>query len=138
MRLYTLTGATQVDDPVHGTFEAGPDGEFYFPDELSDHLHSHHIDGQPAWETDAERVERLRAKQLEEMRDPATLLAAVQALASHQADLAAAVVKAQQPADDRLAPAPAEPAAPAELAAAKPAAKTAGRRTSRRSSPPST
>lgn len=133
MRLYTLTGATQVDDPVHGSFEAGAEGAFEFPNELSARLHAFHVGGEKAWETDAERADRLQAEQLERMRDPATLLAAVQALASHQADLATAM-KSQQPAPaEVLAP---EVAATAEKAAepGEPAAKPAARRTSRRNS----
>lgn len=119
MRLYTLTGATQVDDPTYGSFTAASDGSFEFPNELSARLHAFHEGGKPAWEDDAERETRLAAEQLEQMRDPATLLAAVQALASHQAELAAAV-KTQRPAPD--AP-PAEP---------KPSAKTTTRRASKR------
>lgn len=95
MRLYTRTGATQVDDPTHGTFTVGPDGAFDFPDEVSDRLHSFHVAGSPAWESDAERAKRLLDEQMEKLRDPATLLATMQEMARGQRDLAAALLGQQ-------------------------------------------
>jgi hypothetical protein len=81
MRLYSRTGATALDDPEHGHFEAGPHGGFDLPDDLSDRLHRFHIPGHgPAWETDVERQHRLMSEELERRKDPATLLQAVEQL----------------------------------------------------------
>lgn len=94
MRLYSRTGATALDDPEFGHFDAGPDGSFDFPDDLSDRLHGFHVAGRPAWETDVERQHRLIAEELERRKDPASLLSAVEQL------LAAAKATAQgEPAD---------------------------------------
>lgn len=79
MRLYTLTGATQVDDPEFGRFVADENGAFEFPNALSDRLHAFHVAGRQVWETDAERDVRLRAEELERLRDPATLARLLQA-----------------------------------------------------------
>jgi hypothetical protein len=80
MKLYTRTGASTVDDQEHGTFEAGPDGGFDFPDELSNRLRIVHIAGQRAWEDEGQRHQRLVAEELERRKDPASLYDAVQAL----------------------------------------------------------
>jgi len=80
MRLYTRTGATALDHPEHGHFDADPQGAFDLPDELADHLHAFHIAGRPAWETDIERQRRLISEELERRKDPATLLSAVEQL----------------------------------------------------------
>jgi hypothetical protein len=80
MRLYTRTGATALDDPEYGHFEANPDGGFDFPDDLSDRLHRFHSGGQPMWETDVERQHRLISEEAARRADPATLLAAVEQL----------------------------------------------------------
>jgi hypothetical protein len=78
MRLYTRTGATALDDPEYGHFDADEQGGFDLPEELSDRLHSFHLAGRPAWETDIERQRRLINEELERRKDPATLLDAVE------------------------------------------------------------
>lgn len=80
MRLYTLTGATALDDPEFGHFEADENGAFEMPNELSDRLHGFAHRGRPLWETDIERQQRLISEELERRKDPATLLDAVQQL----------------------------------------------------------
>lgn len=84
MRLYTRTGATALTDSETGTeYEADERGGFNFPEELSDRLRRFHIGKQPAWEDDIERQQRLVDEQLEQAKDPATLLAVVQQLAQY-------------------------------------------------------
>lgn len=100
MRLYTRTGATALDDPQFGHFDADEQGGFDFPDDLSDRLHGFAIGGKPLWETDVERQQRLYDEELERRRDPATLMDAVQQLVN--------AAKTVQPAP---APAPAKAAA---------------------------
>lgn len=80
MRLYTRTGATALDHPTYGHFDADEQGGFNFPNELSDQLHGFAVAGRPLWETDIERQNRLIAEEMERRRDPATLMAAVQQL----------------------------------------------------------
>jgi hypothetical protein len=80
MRLYSRTGATALDDPEYGHFDADLDGGFDFPDDLSDLLHRFHLRGKAVWETDIERQSRLMEEELERRRDPATLMDAVQQL----------------------------------------------------------
>ncbi|WP_019059943.1 hypothetical protein [Streptomyces prunicolor] len=92
MRLYTLTGASALDDPDYGHFEADDQGGFDFPNEVSDKLHRFHVDGRPAWETDIERQSRLMAEELERRKDPATLLEAVEMLVAAASGKAAAQV----------------------------------------------
>lgn len=100
MRLYTRTGATALDDSEFGHFDANDDGGFDFPDPLSDKLHRFHAGGQPMWETDIERQQRLIAEELERRRDPATLMEAVQQLVN-----AAKAVSEPEPAESKRAPA---------------------------------
>ena len=126
MRLYTTTGATEVNDPTYGTFKVGPDGAFDFPNELSDKLHGFHINKVAAWETDAERVKRVTDEQLQSVRDPAALYSAVREMSETQKGLSigqnvllAAVVKAlgiDIPGVAPAAPAVAPPAAVAPVA----------------------
>lgn len=78
MRLYTRTGATALDDPEFGHFDADENGAFDLPDELSDRLHGFHIGGRPMWETDVEQQRRLIHEEMERRKDPATLLSAVE------------------------------------------------------------
>lgn len=80
MRLFTRTGATALDDPEYGHFDADEQGGFDFPDDLSDRLHKFAFRGRPAWETDVERQHRMISEELERRKDPATLLDAVQQL----------------------------------------------------------
>ncbi|MHA6764686.1 hypothetical protein [Streptacidiphilus sp. PAMC 29251] len=93
MRLYTRTGATALDHPVHGHFEADGDA-FNFPDELSDELYGFAHQGKPDWETDVERQTRLIAEATERAKDPATLL---EAMLQIQQLLGAALVKPTEP-----------------------------------------
>ncbi|MEW2301977.1 hypothetical protein AB0958_18720 [Streptomyces sp. NPDC006655] len=80
MRLYTLTGATALDDAEYGKFEADENGGFDFPDDVSDRLVSFHVGGRPMWETDTERQRRLVLEEMDRRKDPATLLSAVEQL----------------------------------------------------------
>lgn len=105
MRLYTRTGATALDDPEFGHFDASEDGGFDFPDELSERLHRFAFRGKPAWENDIERQQRLMDEEMERRRDPATLMSLVETLTR----------RATEP----------EPPAPAKTPAAKRAAKRA-------------
>lgn len=99
MRLYTRAGATALDHPVFGHFDADEQGGFDFPNELSDELHSFHPGGRPAWETDVERQHRLIGEELERRKDPATLLGVVeQLMRAAQAAGAATVTKQEAPA----------------------------------------
>lgn len=94
MRLYTLTGASALDDPTFGHFEADEQGGFDFPNDLSDRLHRFHAGGRPLWETAIERQNRLITEELERRKDPATLLQAVEQLVK------AAQATAQVPSGD--------------------------------------
>lgn len=129
MRLFTRTGATALDHPAFGHFDADELGGFDFPNELSDQLHGFSAGGRPLWETDIERQHRTIREELERRRDPATLMDAVaQLVSAAQAVAAPAPVK------------PVEPANPAELAedpalAVKAPAKRASKRASA-STPP--
>lgn len=80
MRLYSRTGATALDHPVHGHFEPGPDGGFDFPNPLSDELHSFAVGGQRLWETEIERQHRLISEERARRQDPESLLSAVEQL----------------------------------------------------------
>jgi len=114
MRLYSTTGATQVDDPVHGTFKPDADGAFDgLPDAMYADLH-----GRPGWENDAERVARITAEQQEKLRDPATMLAELQKMNSGQGALTALLANALglgKSAPEPTAPEPVEaPSGPTE------------------------
>lgn len=112
MRLYTRTGATALDDPEFGHFEAAPDGSFEFPDELSDRLVRFHRRGQPMWETQIDQQARMGSEDLARRRDPATLYSAVDGLVAQFARLAeglgAVAPGGQQPAAGPSAEAAAE------------------------------
>lgn len=101
MRLYTRTGATTVDDPEYGHFDANPDGGFDLPEELAERLHAFHAAGQRLWENDIERQNRLIAEELERRKDPATLLSVVEQLmqAAQVAQATATPAKAETEAD---------------------------------------
>ena len=88
MRLYTRTGATALDHPDFGHFDADPQGGFDFPNELSDQLHGFAVGGRPLWETDVERQNRLIAEERERRQDPATLLGMVEQLVAAAAQKA--------------------------------------------------
>lgn len=120
MRLYTRTGATALDDPEFGHFDADENGGFDFPDDLSDRLHNFHWRGQPMWETDVERQHRLMQEELERRKDPATLLAVVEQLMAAATRSAAAA-----PAPAVEAPSAVEPAAEVPVVKAPRARKSA-------------
>jgi hypothetical protein len=112
MRLYSRTGVTALEDPEFGHFDADPEtGGFDFPDEVSDRLHSFHMRGQPMWETDVERQQRLITEELDRRKDPATLLSAVEQLV--QAARAVQPLTAPEPVSVKKTP--------SKRAAAKPA-----------------
>lgn len=119
MRLYSLTGASALDDPEYGRFEAEDDGGFELPDDLAERLHKFHLAGRPAWEDQIEQQARLMEEELERRKDPATLLQAVEQLVQAAAGIQAA------PAASDPAPADSKPAAkrPTKRAATKPAAE---------------
>lgn len=127
MRLYTRTGATAVDDPEFGTFEADEEGGFDLPDDLSERLIRFHIDGRPAWETDTERQNRLIAEELERRKDPATLLEAVQQLVAAAQALPASPPAASQAAGDVTVTT--ETVIPPATVEKQPAAKRAAKKT---------
>lgn len=117
MRLYTLTGATSVSNEDHGTFDVDPKtGAIEVPEALGRILHNVFLAGKRAWEDDVERAKRLADEELARRKDPATLLAAVEALTEKVAG-----------GGDSGSSEPA-PAAPAKKAAVKkaPAKKAAG------------
>jgi hypothetical protein len=90
MRLYTTTGASQVDDPEFGTFTADANGAFDgLPDAMYAKLH-----GRPGWENDPERELRITREELDRFRDPAELLKAVKELGANQGVLASAIASA--------------------------------------------
>lgn len=94
MRLYTLTGASGVTNEEHGSFEVDPEtGILEVPEALGLVLHATHINGKAAWETDAERSTRIASEDLARRQDPATLLAAVEALTQKVAEPAPEPVK---------------------------------------------
>ena len=115
MRLYTTTGAAQVDDPEFGTFKADANGAFDgLPDAMYAKLH-----GRPGWENDPERELRITKEELDRFRDPAELLKAVKELGANQGVFAAALATALGVAQQSAAPAPtsvqdAVPPAPAD------------------------
>lgn len=130
MRLYTLTGATALDDAEYGTFQADENGAFDFPDDVSDRLASFHVGGKPMWETDTERQRRLVVEEMERRKDPSTLLSAVeqlvraaQATAALQVPTANATTAAQGLTEalqkSETEPVPDPPKAPAKRTPAK-------------------
>lgn len=80
MQLYALAGQSKVVHPDLGDFEPDENGIFELPEEFGAFLHDTWVGGQRAWETPAERQDRLEAEEVGRARDPATLLAAVRAL----------------------------------------------------------
>jgi hypothetical protein len=116
-RLFSLNRATAVDDPEFGHFDADEqDGGFEFPDDLSDRLHRFGHRGKQAWETEAEREQRLHQQESSRRRDPGTLYDAVEQIAlvtKQLADLQLAAA-GSAPADGDAAPAkpPRKAAAP--------------------------
>lgn len=103
MRLYTLTGATALDDPDHGHFDADEDGGFDLPDQLAARQHAFALNGRRIWETDFERQRRLVAEETDRRKDPATLLAAVESLIQAQSAPAKDAPAVETPAPTRRA-----------------------------------
>lgn len=91
MRLFTRTGASALDDPEYGHFDADPDGGFELPEPLGDRLHGFAFRGRRAWEDENERHLRLVGEELERRKDPATLLDAVNQLVRAAAAVAPAI-----------------------------------------------
>lgn len=81
MHLYSRTGASVVQHEGL-RYEAGPDGEFGFPDSVSDVLHPFAVRGERLWETGTERRQRILAEEMDRRRDPAELYAAVAKIAA--------------------------------------------------------
>lgn len=81
MRIFSLLGTTSVNHPDAGNFEADNEGSFELPEPIAHELLRVHLAGKKAWETESERVVRLAKAEQERLRDPATLLATVAALA---------------------------------------------------------
>jgi hypothetical protein len=74
MRLYTTTTAASVGNDDHGVFTVDPaTSAVEVPDEYGAFLNTLHVDGHKAWETDAERHDRLATEDLERRRDPAAI-----------------------------------------------------------------
>lgn len=120
MRLYSRTGQTVLNDPEYDKpFEVDANGGFEFPEDLGERVHSFHLGGKPAWETEVERQRRLAQEELDRRRDPATLMNAVQQLVDAAASVAPAA-KAEPPAADALAPVAKSPR-PRKAPAAPPA-----------------
>lgn len=125
MRLYTRTGATALNDPEYGGFEADDQGGFELPDDLAERLLRFHIGKQPLWEDEEQRHTRGVEEEMARAKDPATLLAVVQQLAM----LAKAAIPVQAAAS-AVAPAaaealPIEASAPAKRASKRAAATPA-------------
>lgn len=135
MRLYPRQGQTSIDHPEYGHFDANTDGSFDLPEDAAEQLRRFHVGGQPLWETDIERQNRLYHEELERRRDPATLMDAVQQLVNAaQAVPAPAAVPAPPaqatPKAEPVAKAekPAEPAKTEKTQTPPPGKATRGRR----------
>lgn len=79
MRLYSRLDAASVTHAGR-TYDPKDDGGFDFPEDVAQELHTFHVNGTPAWETQIERQNRLIAEEIERRKDPATLLAVVEQL----------------------------------------------------------
>lgn len=77
--LYSRLGSDSVQ-AGETTYEPDEEGAFDLPDDLAATLHSLHVAGDPAWENQHERAERLAAEKLARRRDPEALLDAVEHL----------------------------------------------------------
>ena len=80
MKLYTLHDASSVI--VGEDTYPVVDGIIEVPEALGVRLRDTHIGGQKTWEDEPQRHARLLAEEAERRKDPATLLAAVEALAA--------------------------------------------------------
>lgn len=80
MKLYSRFDADSVDaDGVE--FKADKDGGIEVPHELGVFLHNQFINGERAWEDDAERQKRIDAEEHARKSDPAYLASIVEGLA---------------------------------------------------------
>lgn len=116
MKIYSKFGASEVESPEFGIFEAGADGGVEVPEELGNFLHIQSVNGEKAWETEAERHNRLVAEEHARRSDPAYLATIVE-------ELAAQVAAANAPRRAKKVEAPVEVSAVEEKPAAKKAAK---------------
>lgn len=81
MKLYSRFGADSVD--AEGVeYKAGKDGGIEVPAELGAFLHNQHLNGELAWENDAERAVRLAAEENARKSDPAYLASIVEDLSA--------------------------------------------------------
>lgn len=81
MKLYSRFGADSVDaDGVE--WKSDKDGGIEVPEELGRFLHNQHINGERAWEDDAERQKRIEEEEHAKKSDPAYLASIVEDLAS--------------------------------------------------------
>jgi len=103
MRLYTRTGATALDDPEYGHFDADEQGGFDVPEEFGERLRRFHAGKQPLWETDIERQNRLMQEELDRRQDPATLLSAVEQLVAAARSVSTGPASEAKPARARKA-----------------------------------
>ena len=91
MRLYSRLGASSVSSEEHGSFDVDDDGAVDVPEPLGQHLHATHVNGAKAWETEAERHNRLVQAEIARRKDPEALLSVVESMAEKQAALVEAL-----------------------------------------------
>ena len=84
MKLYSRFGADSVD-AEGGEWKADKDGGIEGPEELGVFLHNQFINGERAWEDDAERQRRIDKEEHDKKSDPAYLANIVENLASQVA-----------------------------------------------------
>jgi len=82
MKIYSKYGATDVESPEYGTFEADAEGAVDVPEELANFLLIQHINGDTAWETEGGRRDRLVAEEHKRRSDPAYLATIVEELSA--------------------------------------------------------
>lgn len=82
MKLYSKFGADSIESPEFGVFEADADGAIEVPEALGLFLHNQSVNGEKAWEDDAERAARLVAEEHARRSDPAYLATIVEELAA--------------------------------------------------------
>ena len=81
MKLYSRFGADSVDADG-AEWKADKDGGIEVPEELGRFLHNQHINGERAWEDDAERQRRIDKEEHDRKSDPAYLASIVEDLAA--------------------------------------------------------
>jgi hypothetical protein len=100
-RIYHKTGASGIVGPDGVQYDPTGDGAFDVPQEVAEFLLGNHIAGEPAWETDGTRVERLAAEEHARRADPANLLTAVERLGGF--DIPGSPTRAETAAEKRAA-----------------------------------